>query len=245
MYTNVATTFEENLRDVERLIDFDRDVVEIMIMSLRDLKKDVPPQMHSFAGRIDRVINVISGIRDHESLKPKYGAVCNQAVVLMVSHFASALGDLFRVSVSVALDRDDNKSLLDEELKLTFREIQERNWDVKSSAGDLLIAKKDLLFQDMQSTVKAFETYVGVQITKDQCTNNIILGQAARHVIVHASARVSSRMLKQISKATPRTLKVQLVQDETITFAKEEVLLLKSEMSSFIRDLVSKLEARE
>ena len=47
MYTAIAITFAENARDVERLIDFDRDVVDIMIMSLDALKKDVPSQLHS------------------------------------------------------------------------------------------------------------------------------------------------------------------------------------------------------
>lgn len=242
MYANIAKTFSENLLEVERLIDFDRDVLDILIMSLQGLRGEVPSQMHSFAGRIDRVLQIVSGIRDHESLKSKYGAVCNQAVVLLVSHFASTLGDLFRAAVSESLARDENKALLDEELKITFREMKERNWDIKSFAGDLLIAKKDLMFQDMQSTVRAFDAYIGVEIAKDQLTNNIILGQAARHVIVHASARVTPRMLKQVSKAVPRTLKQVLLHDDMLIFSKEEVLELKTDMSNFIQNLIMKLD---
>lgn len=241
MYTTIAATFVENARDVERLIDFDRDVVDIMIMSLEGLKKDVPPQFHSFAGRIDRAALVIRNIRDNDSLKSKYGTVCNQAVVLLVSHFSSAVGDIFRKAVSAALDREGNETLFNEELKLTFREIKDKNWNLKTSAGDLLIAKKDLTFQDMQSTVRAFESYIGVQIIKDQRANNIILGQAARHVIVHASARVTERMVKQVSRASPRTLKQELELDAALVFTKEEVLELKSEMVSFVEELVGKL----
>ena len=240
MYTTIATTFAENARDVERLIDFDRDVVDIMIMSLEALKKDVPSQLHSFAGRIERTAYMMKNIRDNESLKSKYGTVCNQAVVLLVSHFSSAVGDIFRKAISDALDREGSENLLNEELKLTFREIKDRNWNLKSSAGDLLIAKKDLTFQDMQSTVRAFESYVGVQIDKDQCTNN----QASRHVIVHASALVTERMLKQVSKASPRTLKQDLVPDKQLVFSKEEVLELKSEMLTFVGKMVADLESR-
>ena len=47
MYAAIAITFAEIAHDVERLIDFDRDVVDIMIMSLDALKKDVPSQLHS------------------------------------------------------------------------------------------------------------------------------------------------------------------------------------------------------
>jgi hypothetical protein len=244
MYTTVAKTFENNATDVERLIDFDRDVVQIMINSLEMLKKDVPPQLHSFAGRIDRAATIVSNIRKNDSLKSKYGTVCNQAVVLLVSHFSSAVGDLFRKSVTATLDREGNETLLNEELKLTFKEMQDRNWDLKNSAGDLLIAKKDLTFQDMQSTVRAFDSYVGVEIIRDQCTNNIILGQAARHVIVHTSARATDRMLKQLSKADPRSLKQRIEPDEALVFFKEEVLELKSEMIKFIQRLVTDLESR-
>src|SRR5689334_18975494 len=130
MYQDIVSTFLENSRDVERLIDFDRDVIDIMIMSLDGLKSDIPQQAHSFKSRVDRVIHIVKGIRDHESLKSKYSTVCNQAVVLLVSHFGSALGDLFRKAVYEALDRGENKTLLDEEVKLTFREIKEKNWNI-------------------------------------------------------------------------------------------------------------------
>jgi hypothetical protein len=244
VYTTVAKTFENNATDVERLIDFDRDVVEIMIQSLEMLKKDVPPQLHSFAGRIDRAATIVTNIRKNDSLKSKYGTVCNQAVVLLVSHFSSAIGDLFRKAVTATLDREGNEALLNEELKLTFKEMQDRNWDLKNSAGDLLIAKKDLTFQDMQSTVRAFDSYVGIEIIMDQCTNNIILGQAARHVIVHTSARATDRMLKQLAKANPRTLKRNIEPDEALVFFKQEVLELKSEMIKFVQKLVTDLESR-
>lgn len=245
MYREIAAIFVENSRDVERLIDFDRDVIDIMIMSLEGLKKDVPQHVHSLIGRIDRITHIVRGIRDHESLKGKYSTVCNQAVVLLVSHFASALGDLFRKAVSEALDRDESKTLLDEELKLTFREIKERNWNIKGAAGDWLIAKKDLTFQDMQSSVRAFDTYIGMQIERDQRVNNIILGQAARHVIVHAGAQVTDRMLRQLAKVEPRSLKPTLTLGAAVVFTKEEVLELKTEMIAFVDALVAKLDPEE
>ena len=244
MYKTAVNTFSENARDVERLIDFDRDVVSLMIMSLEGLKKDVPSQLHSFTSRIDRTVQVMTDIRNNKSLKSKYDTVCNQAVVLLVSHFASTVGDIFRTAVSAALERDGNEALFVEELKLTFREIKDKNWNLKDSAGDLLIAKKDLTFQDMQSTFRAFESYIGILIVKDERANNIILGQSARHVIVHTGARITERMMKQVVKATPRTLKQDLKRDAELVFAKEEVLELKAAMVAFVEDLVIKLQSR-
>lgn len=244
MFDTIAASFTESARDVERLIDFDRDVIELMMVWLDGLKKDVPTQMHSFKSRIDRVIEIICGIRDHNSLKSKYDTVCNQAVVLLVSHFASTLGDLFRDAATKTLDSECGETILDEDLKLTFREMKERSWDIKGSAGELLIAKKDLKFQDMQSTVRAFERYIGVTIEKGARMNNIILGQAARHVIVHASARVTDQTIKQLEKVTPRSLKPTLELGATLVFSKDEVLELKSEMVVFIDTLVAQLKAR-
>jgi hypothetical protein len=69
MYTDTLESFASNARDVERLIDFDREVIELMIMSLNGLKNDVPPQLHSFANRIDRTVLMMKGIRSNDSLK--------------------------------------------------------------------------------------------------------------------------------------------------------------------------------
>jgi len=123
--------------------------------------------------------------------------------------------------------------------------MKDKNWNLKGAAGELLIAKKDLTSQDMQSTVRAFETYVGVKIPKDLRANNIILGQAARHVIVHAGALITDRMIKQVAAASPRTLMQKLEPGGSLVFTKDEVLELRDEMLRFVEDLVSKLEAHQ
>ena len=51
-------------------------------------------------------------------------------------------------------------------------------------------------------------------------------------------------MLKQVSKASPRTLKQDLVPDKPLVFSKEEVLELKSEMLTFVGKLVADLGSR-
>ena len=51
-------------------------------------------------------------------------------------------------------------------------------------------------------------------------------------------------MLKQVSKASPRTLKQDLAPDKPLVFSKEEVLELKSEMLTFVGKLVADLGSR-
>lgn len=244
MFATVSTSFHKNCTDVERLVNFDREVLQVVDGLLDDLHKRLKPVHASDQMNGGRVLTIVRGIRNNNSLRSNYSAIYGQAVVLLVSHFASALADIFRLAVSASLETEESEALLSEELRLTFREIKERGWNLKSSAADLLIAKKDYTFQDMQSTVRAFDSYVGVKLVRDQTTNNIILGQAARHVIVHASGLVTERMLRQVSGATPRTLRPTLQLGQALNFTPEEVLSLKSEMEAYIARTIAAVESR-
>lgn len=242
MFASIETIFKANCSDVERMINFDREVLDIVITSLEDLHARLKVTHTSDQMNGGRVLQVVRQIRNNDSLRARYSAINGQAVVLLVSHFASALADIFRTAVNSALDSDSGEALLSEDIRLTFREIKERGWNLKSSAADLLIAKKDYTFQDMQSTVRAFETYVGVKLVKDEVTNDIILGQAARHVIVHASGAVTDRMLKQVVSASPRVLKPKLDLGESLHFSADDVMHLKKQMESFISRVIAVAE---
>jgi hypothetical protein len=245
MLQDLLATFRSNAEDVERLVNFDREVLQVVVLSLEDLHMQLKPIHGTPQMNGGRVLEVVRGIRDNQSLRSKYSAIFNQAVVLLVSHFSSALGDIFRVAVSTSLEREGNDLLLDEDIKMTFREMKDRGWNLKTSAADLLIAKKDFTFQDMQSTVRAFDTYVGIKLERDKVTNNIILGQASRHVIVHSGGVATDRMIKQISKANPRTLKPAVSIGEDVVFSATEVIELRDEMLTYLGRVVAAIESNE
>lgn len=75
-------------------------------------------------------------------------------------------------------------------------------------------------------------------------TNDIILGQAARHVIVHNMAIVDAKMLKQIHAAVPRSLKLDCAIGEKIAFTREEIEVLGTRMEEYVGDLAMRLESR-
>ena len=245
MFKEILNSFKANTEDVERLVNFDREVLQLVILSLQDLHEKLKPHHGTPQMNGGRVLEMIIGIRDNESLRDKYGVIFNQAVVLLVSYFSSALGDIFRAAVILGLDNENNSILLDEEIKLTFKDMKERDWNMKSAAADLLIAKKDYTFQDMQSTVRAFDTYVGINLVRDEITNSIILGQAARHVIVHAGGIATERFMKQISKAYPRTLKPNMQLNDKVQFTAKDVTELKGKMLAYINNVVAKVEAAQ
>lgn len=234
MHYDTLATFKKNVADVDRLVNFDKEVLQVVIQTMEDLHTRLKGTYANEQMNGGRALAMFKGIRDNESLRSKYAAIFNQAVVLLVSHFSAALGDLFRVAVSTKLQTTTEGPLLAEEIKLTFAEMRERDWNLKGAAADLLIAKHDFTFQDMGSTVRAFDKFVGVKLERDAIMNNIIAAQACRHVIAHASGRVTERMLKQVSLATPRTLKPNLMPNELIQFTPTEIESIRNDMLTFI-----------
>jgi hypothetical protein len=241
----IAEAFRANLVGVRKLIDFDRDVLDLTIKQIADLHDRLKKHQHIDNPDLNggKILQFVSNIRIHDSLRTRYQTIFNQAIVLLVSYFASALGDIFRYGLSVRMERDDGGKLLDEELKLTIGELRERDWDLKDSAPDLLIAKRDLSFQDMGAIHRAFDQYLNVSLVQDRRVNNIILTQACRHVIVHAGAAISGRLVKQVSKAVPRDLKPDLRVGEAVQFTPEEVIDACENMLGYIDDLAQKVRS--
>lgn len=237
-----AEQFEANVAEVERLVSFDREVLQVATMAIEDLHDRLKGRFGDERLNGGRALTIIRGIRDNDSLRPKYEAINGQAVVLLVSHFSSALGDLFREAVSAHLHREEAGSLLDEELKLTVRELRERDFSLAGAIPEMLIAKHDYTFQDMASTLRAFKTYAGVEHARDVAMNDIITAQACRHAIVHAGGRANDRTIKQVSKAYPRELKQNLQVGEVLRFSSSEVSLVRNAMSSFVKQIAAAIK---
>lgn len=184
-----------------------------------------------------RALTVIRGIRDNETIRSKYVVIYNQALVLLVSHLSSALGDLFRAAITERLESAEPGKLLEEEIKLTFGAMRDQKWNLRAAAADLLIAKHDFTFQDMRSTVDAFKKYANVTMVRDQTMNNIIAAQACRHVIVHAGGRVSVKAIYQVATASPRSFRPSLTVDEVIQISVQEISIVMADMLQFIEKL--------
>ena len=240
---NPIDIFDQNIQSVSRLINFDRDVLDMVIGNIEQLHKklvdEVNLQNELHNGK--RLLDVLRGIRTNDSLRPRYQLIFNQAVVLLVSHFGSALSDLFRYAVEVAIETGD-KRVLSEELTLDIDELLSSGDHLHEVLGDMLILKKDISFQDMKSVSRAFKKYFGIEIGKDACVNDIILGQACRHAIVHDGGRTNSRTLRQTTSAKPRNLKADLGENQKIEFTPDEVELLGNYMRTYASNLLTQIE---
>lgn len=242
-----AQTFKAQVEHVTELLTFDQFILSDVVGSLKDFAEHQP---HTVRTAVENKVRAIRNISDSASLRPKYEVMFNQCVVLLVSYFGSSLSDILRASTAHALARDLPVPIADQEVKVAYRALAQPGVAPQRLITDLWLAQKDVSFQDMGSTNRAFKDCLGVELERREHTNDIILGQAARHVIVHGGARIDARMVRQVSAARPRSLKPSVIDGERIQFQPHEVERLAESMASYvtylvtaIEDLVSRLEA--
>jgi hypothetical protein len=242
----VVAAFEVNTSGVSKLLNFDREVLDHAVRGVEDLhKRLVAGGFENGALNAHNTLLSLRNIKNNDSLLPRYRIIFNQGIVLLVSYFGAAVQEIFKIGVQARLQLDDGgSSLMGEELKLSFLDIRKRGWNLNDIAADLLVDKKDLTFQDMRSIAQAFRQYVGVDIERDETTNDIIAAQACRHVIVHAGHQVTSRMLNQLRDAKPRRLKSTLALGETVQFTPEEVELVATSMRTYVSMVAERTKAR-
>lgn len=235
--------FSDNVAGVHKLMHFDRDVLDMAISGIRELSVRLKHhhQLDNPQLTAENALRSLENIRSNDSLRFRYQVIFNQAVVLLVSYFGSAVEDIFKAGVYAFLEREEDSDLLREDIKLSFREMRDANWHLREVAADLLVEKKDLSFQDMQAISRAFKTYLGIAIEKDIHVNNIILAQACRHVIVHAGGVVNDRLIRQVTSASPREIKLNLSKGEHVHFSPEEVEMVSRSMESYVKILVQKV----
>ncbi len=232
-------TFRKNLEEVEGLINFDRELLQVVWLTVNGLHEHLKSRTADERYNGKRALDTIRGIRENESVRSKYEVIYNQAIVLLVSYFASALGDLFRQAVTERLTSSDPGKLLEEEFKITVTEMKDKDWNLQGAIPDLLIAKYDYTFQDMGATVRAFTSYTTLTPQRDQVMNNIIAAQACRHVIVHSGGRVTDRTVKQLLKVSPRELKREIATGDQLQFSLFEVKEVMANMTEFIERLAT------
>lgn len=244
---SVKETFKGNVQSVHKLMNFDRDVQDILIEHIADLSHRLKTQQRITNELLngERQLKMLRQIRENDSLRPRYEVIFNQAVVLAVSYFGSAIHDLLRLCIADAIKHKQHKRLLNEEFKVSIADLISNSASLEEAIGDLFITRKDISFQDMQSIGRAFSDYLEITVEKDVTVNDIICGQACRHAIVHDGARVNTRVMRQISAANPRKLKQRLNEGDALKFSPEEVDLLCESMNKYIENLCKKLEERQ
>jgi hypothetical protein len=236
----VHTAFRSNVELVYELAEFDRVMLGVALVTLDELQERLKASFQNERLLVTNALAMLRQIKSNDSLRPKYQHIFNQCVVLLVSYFSAAVSDIFRKSFRRGFDGTLSAKLADEDLKLSITELRELDGASSDRIADLFVLKKDISFQDMQSISRTFEKYFDVSMPRDATVNDIIVGQASRHAIIHAGAKVDHKMMLQVAKASPRTLKVKLEEGILLQFSVEEIRTLGGAMSSFVADLETK-----
>jgi hypothetical protein len=238
---SVVAQFQKHVESVNRLMNFDRDVLSFAIAAIEELEERLKQHHqldnpHLSAGR---TLHMLRQYREHDSLRPRYETIFNQALVLLVSYFGSSVHDLFRKGVNESLVAGKDPTLLKEQVKLSLSELREADFDLRDMAADLLVNAKDISFQDMKSIARAFQNHLNVTILQDKTINEIILAQACRHVIVHAGGIVNAQTIRQVSVAKPRAVKSDLALHEgkAVQFTVDEIQRVAASMETYLRNV--------
>lgn len=228
------------------MASFDRIVLDSTIKLLEGTQDRLKTQgLANPRLTVERALENVRTIRENDSLRPKYEDMFNQCAVLLVSHFTSALTELFRNAVPAIAERHASLPILDEDVKLSLREVLALQHDPYYALGDLILRKREISFQDMQSTFRAFRDCTGVEPKRTVDVSNIIVGQAARHVIVHNGAVVNDVCINRTAKARQNyTLDLALEDGVAVQFRPQSLGQLGASMSRFLGDLAECLDAK-
>jgi hypothetical protein len=244
MFSAISARFESNLESIFELMTFDRVVLNHCIEQIEKLQVSLGEKINPLhVNKIEMTLGNLKQIQKHGSLRSQYQAINNQGVVLLVSHFGSALSDLFKLSVHSALRKETFREINRAEVKLSLASLMELDQKSELIAGELIIdnSANTISFQDMKSTKRAFSDYFGIKIEKEPHVNDIILAQACRHSIVHEGARITSRLINQIRQSKPRTLKLEIEDCGQITFDTEELRVVARSMRLYLKNLTQQL----
>ena len=250
-FNEIEQRFENNIKDVYKLIEFDSLILNHTLNVLHDLDTKLRRLDIDNATLLPgNAIKNIKNIQSNKSLSPHYKTMYNQSIVLLVSLFASAVSDLLKEGVNQlalsAKEKHTQKAYIDSlkktELKLTINEIIELGDRLHTKVGDIVVSKQDISFQDMKSINRTFRNFFGFNMNQNEVVNNIIMAQAARHVIVHDSSNVNDRIKKQVLKATPRDIKPDISTLKKINFSPDEIKKAGESMLTYFRLLHENIE---
>ena len=236
----IATNLKENIDSVYELTTFDEFILEFSISKIKKLNDKLKKTIDNPYLLADSLITQLEGIKENKSLRPKYETIFNQCVVLLISYFGSSLRSLFVECLNIKLKNGYKLSDV-EDLKIPLTDLEVYNYDIENNIGEIVIKTKNISFQDMKSISRALDDWFGIKMERNREINNIILGQAARHIIVHSGSKIDQKFINQVKHAKPRELKLDLIENDIIKFNPDEIKILGTSILEFFNRVGERL----
>jgi len=169
--------------------------------------------------------------------------IYNQSLLLLISIFTSTLKNIFEKSITHHVKTSNEIQFGDQEVKISFKYLLENSDNITDSFANIIIEKKEISFQDLQSSIRAFKDYLNITVKIDSNhTNNIIFGLASRNIIAHTYPyKASEKFMIQIRNANERDIKKDIKKDEFLNFNITELEILTKSLKLFIENLTNQI----
>ncbi len=235
---DIIQQFEANAELVTDLMEFDRVLIDFVLRTVENTHRQlIESNFDGAANRLNNPIKVIKAVRENNSLKPHYDAMTNQCVVLLVSYFSTALEESFKFLLREAIRSDTIDHFSKETVTITLGQLHKTKFNLSEDIAEIVSSKDDVSFQDMKSVNRVFKKYIGYNHERNSYLDNIIYGQAARHIIVHDSGNLSKRFRHQIESCPKRNIHLTLPESGTIQFDEESIQTLIESMRKYLTAL--------
>jgi hypothetical protein len=238
--------FEKNVNSVNELIEFDHIILDFAINNVTILEKKL--KEHGLAGPMieiaENTAKAIQNVRNNNSLRLKYKQFFNQCLVLLVSYFESSLEDVFTISVGRSVKLGIIPEVKSESVKLSIGELHKAINGTEQYLGELILSKRQYSFQDLQSTKRVFKECFGIEHSRDKVEDNIIIGQACRHAIVHCAGIVDQQLKTQIRDVKLSELQINIQEGSPIELLPNDVIVIGKSMNVFIGYLLEKIDTK-
>lgn len=240
----IQADFARQVTSVHQLLEFDTLVLDHLVGGIGGIAERLEKQSHNIAANdVRNRLSALKQIRSASSLRGSYQTIFNQCVVLLVSYFGATVGDLFRTAVESSLASGVDVPVTKQEIAFSWLTLRKSDVSLEEMIAGRIVSDQKISFQDMGGIAKAFDDNLGIRIEANEDRNDVILGQAARHVIVHTGGVIDRKMVNQVKNCVPRRLKQSLELGQGIQFDPEEVKLLGRSMHSYVEHISSKTAA--
>ncbi len=242
----ILINLNSNIQSISELMNFDRSILDFCILQLElldsNIKENKEIQITNVRFFPTNTLIQLKNIKQNQSFISRYGTIYNQCIVLLISYMTSSLTEIFKETFKYLAKNHKSKIQgASTELKLTIEELAYVDFNLTDSIGDFILKKKNVSFQDMQSTLKEFQNYFGVKFERNKNIDNIILAQAARHSIVHSLAIADEKFINQVKQTSLRTIKNSIELNDEIQFSIDEIEEVVNDIKEFIGTIAKKL----
>jgi hypothetical protein len=196
MPRDYKTEMEQDLQNIEKLISIPQFIQETAIDALEKILIEEKDLLNTTKIKIRNTSQALKNI-SNGSIQQSFSIIYNQVCVLSVSTLNAKIEDYFINYIASGAWKDLRNI---NKIKLTLAELSDYKFQIIAPLGKIILAKDNSInFQDLQSTIRTFNDYLGKDINiEENLKKQIIFYQQCRHVLVHKNGIIDDEFLNKV-----------------------------------------------